>query len=58
VQVDGATAGRGPVPLDAGTHEITGPPGAPVFVVWVGPTLNAIPNLGAGALERTFVNFY
>ena len=58
VRVDGHPAPRQPVTLDNGAHFFTMPVDARVRVVWVGPTLNGPPDLGPGAMERTFINFY
>ncbi|MFI5181355.1 MAG: hypothetical protein ACHQPI_08205 [Thermoanaerobaculia bacterium] len=48
----------GPRRFEAGPHAIEAPDGVIVRIVWIGPTLDAPPDLGPGRLEQTFVNFY
>jgi len=58
VRIDGALVPVGPRRFDAGWHGVEAPPDVAVRIVWVGPTLDAPPDLGPGRLEKTFVNFY
>jgi hypothetical protein len=58
VRVDGGPAPPMPVRFEEGAHFFQIPEGARLRVVWVGPKLDEPPDLGPGALERTFINFY
>ncbi|MCC6295520.1 MAG: hypothetical protein IT469_02310 [Pseudomonadales bacterium] len=56
--VDGRPAGEQPVELVVGLREIRCPPDIEPVVLWVGPNLRGIPDLGAGDHRRLFVNWY
>lgn len=56
--VDGQPAGELPVELAVGSHEIRCPPDIEPVVLWVGPNLRGIPDLGEGDHRRLFVNWY
>lgn len=58
VTVDGQPAGERPVELAVGLWEIRCPPEIEPVVLWVGPNLRGIPDLGAGDHRRLFVNWY
>ena len=57
-RIDGEPPIPGPRRFEAGPHAIEAPEGVIVRIVWIGPTLDAPPDLGPGRLEQTFVNFY
>lgn len=56
--VDGQPAGELPVELAVGAHEIRCPPDIQPVVLWVGPNLRGLPDLGDGDHRRLFVNWY
>lgn len=56
--LDGQPAGKQPVALTPGAHEIRCPPDIRPVVLWVGPNLHGVPNLGDGDHRRLFVNWY
>lgn len=56
--VDDQPAGELPVELAAGSHEIRCPPDIEPVVLWVGPNLRGLPDLGDGDHRRLFVNWY
>ena len=56
--VDNQPAGELPVELAVGSHEIHCPPDIRPVVLWVGPNLHDVPNLGDGNHRRLFVNWY
>ncbi|MBP1771699.1 MAG: hypothetical protein H6P99_862 [Holophagaceae bacterium] len=58
VFLDGLTLKGEAVPLSLGTHAISCAPGTRPMVVWLGPRLNQVPNLGRGDHLRLFVNWY
>lgn len=58
VRVDGRPAPARAASLEEGPHLFEMPESTRVRVVWVGPTLDDPPDLGVGAPERTFINFY
>lgn len=58
VALDGATPGSNPVFLDLGPHRVSTPPNIQPVVVWVGPNLADIPQLGPGSRQHLFVNWY
>lgn len=47
-----------PVRLELGSRRILCPPEVQPVVVWVGPNLEAIPQIGPGDHRRLFVNWY
>lgn len=49
---------HGAVALDLGLKKIQCPPGYQPVVVWVGPHLDDIPQIGPGDHRRLFVNWY
>jgi hypothetical protein len=57
-RIDGEPTVPGPRRFEAGPHAIEAPDSVIVRIVWLGPTLDAPPDLGPGRLEQTFVNFY
>lgn len=50
--------GRSPVVLTTGPQQILCPPDIQPVVVWVGPRLEHIPQIGPGDHRRLFVNWY
>lgn len=56
--LEGQPAGKQPVALAPGAHEIRCPPDIRPVVLWVGPNLLGVPNLGDGDHRRLFVNWY
>lgn len=58
IRVDGRPAPPVPVRFEKGAHIFEIPEGARLRLVWVGPKLDEPPDLGPGALEQTFINFY
>jgi hypothetical protein len=49
---------HGPVSLGLGLRRIACPPGYQPVVVWVGPRLDDVPQIGPGDHRRLFVNWY
>lgn len=58
VNLDGKTPATNPVFLGLGPHQVSTPPNIQPVVVWVGPNLPDIPQLGPGNRQRLFVNWY
>ena len=56
--VDGQPAGERPVELAEGLREVRCPQDVSPVVLWVGPNLRSIPDLGDGDHRRLFVNWY
>jgi hypothetical protein len=56
--VDGQPAGERPVELAEGLREIRCPQDVRPVVLWVGPNLRGIPDLGDSDHRRLFVNWY
>ncbi len=58
----GTVAGQGipggPIHLAAGPVEVRSPSGVVPLVVWVGPHLGSLPQVGPGDHQRLFVNWY
>ncbi len=46
------------LPLALGIHEVSSSPDVRPVVIWMGPRLNQVPNLGRGDHIRLFVNWY
>jgi hypothetical protein len=57
-QVDGKTAASASVELGLGPHEFKCPMDTVIAIVWLGPTLNQLPDPGRGDRNRLFVNWY
>jgi hypothetical protein len=58
MKVDGQPLAGGIVVLAVGLHSIEGPADAQPSVVWIGPKLPQLPDLGSGDHRRLFVNWY
>jgi hypothetical protein len=56
--IDGKALPAEPVALAPGAYRIDTAPGVRAAVVWVGPTLNAPPELARVSRQRLFRNFY
>ena len=56
--IGGKNVPREPIELAAGMLRVEAPPGVRPAVVWVGPSLNAMPAIGEGKYRRLFRNFY
>ena len=56
--LDGQPAGDRPVELETGARALRSPPDIQPVVLWVGPNLQGISNLGSGDHRRLFVNWY
>jgi hypothetical protein len=56
VVVDGRLVKRGVLTLDRGAHTLNS--ADKVYLLWLGPRLDAPPELGPGDASRVFVNFY
>ncbi|HEX9081496.1 MAG TPA: hypothetical protein VF768_04400 [Holophagaceae bacterium] len=56
--LDGQALPHGPVALGLGPRKVQCPPGYQPVVVWVGPRLDDVPQIGPGDHRRLFVNWY
>lgn len=56
--VDDIPVGSDTLALTSGAHEITSSHGAPVTVLWLGPTLDSAPRIPAGNHRTLFRNWY
>jgi uncharacterized membrane protein len=56
--LDGIIVSNQPVELAVGTHRVESAGDDEVAVVWVGPRLNTVPQVGRGDHRRLFVNWY
>lgn len=55
---DGRAIGSRPVELGLGRHELSCPKDTRPAFIWVGPKLDALPEMGRGDHQRLFVNWY
>jgi hypothetical protein len=58
ISVDGKPTTNATVQLNEGLHSIECPAESMATVVWIGPTLRQLPQLGPGNHRRLFVNWY
>lgn len=56
--IDGTPLSGKPVELTVGTHHFESPGNSAPAIVWVGPTLDSVPQLGPGDHRLLFVNWY
>jgi len=56
--LDGGAVSNRPVELTVGTHRVASAMDGELAVVWVGPKLDKVPQVGRGDHRRLFVNWY
>ncbi len=56
--LDGGAVSNRPVELTVGTHRVASAMDDELAVVWVGPKLDKVPQVGRGDHRRLFVNWY